>query len=418
MKDNAITYLLRLALVILLFRVTGAAGLGRFGLFISLAAVLTAICSLGLDGSFRKFAGKSEIIRSALAGNVLVISLVGVGIVCLVLPLFFQRLGEYHVLEYGSSMWGMIAVVIVPSVLLSVNRGFLEGVGAVRFAHYLAVAGSAALASLVVWYSLAGLLTAETAMAFYVLVTTVSGVALFLVIIHKSAWRLRIDFRLMFRTISGGFSRYARNFANVCLNYMDIIILAFILTSGEVGLYILVRTIVQLIMYAVSIYVKIPLTGDLTAFRPDNILPRHVRIAFSVSAVTGGAIMLTSWILLKWLIGPGFRETYLALLLLLPGTVLFAQSSLAAAGMPGRRIKTMTVINAFTGVVVLFFLCMFFIPVYGITGAALSFTTANIFIGIVNLFIYQRVTKIEFSDLFIIHTGELRYRFSDRARAG
>ena len=96
------------------------------------------------------------------------------------------------------------------------------------------------------------------------------------------------------------------------------------------------------------------------------------RGCFALSAVMGIGLLVVGWVLIPPLFGSDFRQSLPALLLLMPGTVLFCPTILLSAYLNGIQRQAVTTWVACGALVITLVLNVLLVPRLGIAGAALT----------------------------------------------
>jgi stage V sporulation protein B len=163
------------------------------------------------------------------------------------------------------------------------------------------------------------------------------------------------------------------------LNYrLDIFLVAFFLTTKEVGLYSVAVTAAELLGVVPTVlgWVILQRAAVLPSARASNVTSAATRLTSLVTLVGAFVLLLSGDTLIRLVFGQPFRSSALPLKLLLPGMWALGiwrnlTNDLAGRGYPEARSYT-----AGVAVVVTVALDLALIPRLGISGAALASTTA------------------------------------------
>jgi O-antigen/teichoic acid export membrane protein len=169
-------------------------------------------------------------------------------------------------------------------------------------------------------------------------------------------------------------------------NFIDVLLLAFLLPPEAVGIYFAATRILQFVVfvsYAASAataarFAEAKARGHLAHLRA--LVLRTARLASAATFVVGAGVLLAAPILLR-LFGPGFDASFGALAILVAGIVVYSACGPAedVLNMLGGERLCATV--AFTALLVAVLLILVLVPAFGIMGAAVAMATANILRG-------------------------------------
>ncbi|HEX2726442.1 MAG TPA: polysaccharide biosynthesis C-terminal domain-containing protein, partial [Beijerinckiaceae bacterium] len=169
-------------------------------------------------------------------------------------------------------------------------------------------------------------------------------------------------------------------------NFIDVLLLAFLLPPEAVGVYFAATRILQFVVfvsYAASAataarFAEAKAHGDVAHLRA--LVLRTARLASAATFVVGVGVLLAAPILLRFF-GPGFDASFGALAILVAGTVLYsacgpAEDVLNMLG--GERLCATIALSAFLAAVLLI---LVLVPPLGIIGAAVAMASANVLRG-------------------------------------
>jgi O-antigen/teichoic acid export membrane protein len=327
---------------------------------------------------------------------------VAIAISELLLPTIFATDGDQAI---SIGRWFMFTIVLV--VGLELTYGLLLGTqdfvvyNVLRFAQPLLVA----VAYAVLWWQ--DELTVEVAM---ITATIATGVAL-VGALARAARRIGVgppDFALGLHTLWYGARGQGSTVAANVTARLDVAMLPAFVSAANVGLYS-VATNVSLIVYQLS-NTFAGLVLPAAARDPER---GHVKVIGSLwaSLAVAGALALGLALLARPLLGlvygDDFRDASEPLLLILPGAVLFAGSSILGAGIYAAGRPFTATVTQVLGMLVTICGLFIFLRTGGITAAALVSTASYSTVFFAALIAYQRVTRVPWRE-FVPTPARLR----------
>jgi O-antigen/teichoic acid export membrane protein len=205
------------------------------------------------------------------------------------------------------------------------------------------------------------------------------------------------------RTLAYGTRAHGDAVAGQLNTRLDLVILPAYVAAAGVGLYSVaanVSLIVNQLAASLSVLV-LP-----SAARDQEGGPRKVILSLQATLLLAGVsavvLFVGAELALSTIYGDAFRGATDTLRLLLPGTVMYAGSTVLAAGLHGAGRPLRATLGQFAGAVVTLIGLIAFVPGGGITAAAAVSTVAYTTVFISNLLAYRRVTGLawrSFADL-------------------
>jgi O-antigen/teichoic acid export membrane protein len=314
---------------------------------------------------------------------------VAIGITQLLLPTIFAENGGEAV-DIGR--WFMFTIVLV--VGLELTYGLLLGTqdflvyNALRFAQPALVA----VAYVVLWSS--DDLTVRVAL---ISATIATGVVM-VVALARAVTRIGIgrpDWGLGLTTLWYGARGQGSTVAANVNARLDVAMLPAFVTAANVGLYS-VATNVSLIVYTLAntfAGLVVPAAASDSERAPVKVVG-SLWASVAVAAVLAIGLALLARPLLGAVYGDDFRDAADPLLLILPGAVLFAGSSILNAGIYAAGYPFTSTLTQVAGMVVTIVGLFVFLRTGGITAAALVSTASYSTVFFTSLIAYQRVARL------------------------
>jgi O-antigen/teichoic acid export membrane protein len=393
---SALTLVANLVTGVVSARALGPSGRGVFVALGTVAQLSGFLFAMGVAQSLSFYIARQprDGPRLLTTWAVMLVPLTAVAILIgeLLLPVIFED--DQSAIDLGR--WFLFSIVLV--IGLELNYGLLLGAqdffvyNVLRFLQPALIA----IAFLVLW----GLdeLTVESA-----LVAAILGSATALVAgLARSVARIGVgplDPRLGLASLWYGLRGQGSTLASNVTARLDVAMLPAFVSSANVGLYS-VATNTSLIVYQLSN----TFSGLVLPAAAQDQERAKIKVigALWASLLVAGVLALVLGVfarpLLGLVYGDDFREAAEPLLLILPGAVLFAASAILAAGVyAAGRPFTATAVQL-VGMIVTIVGLVIFLPVGGITAAALVSTASysTVFVGM--LLAYRTVAKLSWAD--------------------
>ncbi len=307
----------------------------------------------------------------------------------LLLPTIFATDGD-EAIDLGR--WYMFAIVLV--VGLELNYGLLLGTRDFLLYNALRLAPPVltTLALVVLWPL--DLLTVESA-----LLAAVGASSIALVIgMARAVARIGVGrprWHLGLTTLWYGVRGQGSTVANNVTARLDVAMLPAFVTAGSVGIYS-VATNVSLIVYQLSntfAGLVLPAAAHDRERGQLKVLG-SLWASLAIAGLTAAGLALFARPLLGLVYGDEFRDAAEPLLLILPGAVLFAASSILAAGLYAAERPFTATVCQLLGMVVSVVGLFLFLRTGGITAAALVSSVSYATICVATLIAYKRVSGL------------------------
>ncbi|MEA2331507.1 MAG: hypothetical protein QOH58_1645 [Thermoleophilaceae bacterium] len=317
------------------------------------------------------------------------LSAIAIAISELLLPTIFATDGDQAI---AIGRWFMFTIVLV--IGLELTYGLLLGTqdffvyNVLRFAQPVLVAA----ALVVLWWG--DVLTVEVAM---IAATAATGVVV-VAGVARAVGRIglgRPDPRLGLSTLWYGVRGQGSTVAANVTARLDVAMLPAFVSSASVGLYS-VATNVSLIVYQLA-NTFAGLVLPAAARDPERGSIKVVGslwAALAVAAVFALVLALFARPLLGLVYGDDFRDAAEPLLLILPGAVLFAGSSILSAGIYAAGRPFTSTLTQLLGMLVTIVGLFVFLRTGGIIAAALVSSASYAAVFLAALFAYKRVAHV------------------------
>jgi O-antigen/teichoic acid export membrane protein len=413
-RQVILTYLVRISLIpigllyaVITARWLGPEGLGVFAAIGAILGTAAQLGNLGLPISVSRFAAENERRVPALVANARwtgalsgVVFMVLLAVLYNLLPPVFGEVPRRLLLIAALALPLTFAGGQFQAVLLGRQRvreyNFMQAMDRV-----LLLAG-ATLVLVILGTGLEGLVLVTVAIA-------VIHYLVYHVVLWPASARLKPDFVLA-RSM-GGFS--GRAYVGTLLAYLvlrsDILLLSGMRGPEDTGLYaVAVRPVdFLLLLPAVAgtlLFPRIAARGDRESARFTATVARHVALFMFVACSLVAAI---AWWAVPLLFGAEYRASVPALWILLPGVWCMAVQGIVANDLGGRDYP-MAILGIWTALLTTNVgLNVWWIPRFGIAGAAASSSIAyGLALFLMGRYWLRRFSEIRATELFVLRRGE------------
>jgi O-antigen/teichoic acid export membrane protein len=393
---------------IIVSRLLGREGKGVYVAVATLPGMLAAIGLFGLPGAVNYFAGKGHSLSSLIRASYLytvVISVVLVAVVWVMLPVL-----EGSVLRAASLNDDLLRLILlsVPLGTLSAFGGsILYGRMAVRSYNLIQIAMAAVSLTCVIVLVGVFRLGVPGAVAGSIVVAAGTTV-LVMFATHRLAGRdtwgppapmrglAAYAARLYPGSITGFFSYRADNYL------IQALIVDPKQAAAMLGLYSMAVTMDELVFYVPDSITTLflPRVAGSTAEDSARMLGRVGRLTLLVTVGIAVCLVPAAYVGIH-LVLPAFEPCLPAFLVLLPGVISLSVAKVATSYVSGRGRPGLVSMGTLAALVLNVVLNLFFIPAFGIVGAALASLFSYTFQAVVALHFASRLSGQPILSLFV-----------------
>ncbi len=404
LTNSAGVLALHFVATILLSRWLLPEGKGIYALVILIPMTLARVASLGMPQALTHYVGKDESrVPALLAGATLVAAVAGGA--CIVAFAVVERSYPLAIFAHAPTPAKIAAVGIVPLLLwVQFASGLLLGLD--RQAAYRGVRLTEAVALLV---GVAALVVGRGYLVYGALgawlASQVAAAAVCLATLARyRLLRFRWDGALLLRCLRYGGAAWIGGMASYLLLRADLYLVNAYLGSEAVGHY-------SVAVALFTILFTLPLSGALAVLpqvtRTDAAEARRIT-ALTSRVITLACVVVASVSLLVapagvvLLFGEAFAPAIAPLLLLLPVFLLFGAGAIVHAAMQGMGDLRPYAYANLAGMVLNITLNLFWIPRWGLPGAAAASTIAYLLMAALQVAAYARRSGTPVRDLLIV----------------
>jgi O-antigen/teichoic acid export membrane protein len=231
-------------------------------------------------------------------------------------------------------------------------------------------------------------------------------------------FRIAYDSRLLSKYIWFGIRAISSRFVGLLNFRLDILVVLTLLGPTAVGLYSIAVLLTHALLYLPNALATSLLPVFSSGVRSEvvTLASRSIRMVFVTSATLAFGLALVAYFLLPML-GPTYSQAYSAVLVLLPGTVLYSHAAITNAYWDGyARRPQLNLFVAAVSLVLDLILLMALIPRLGILGASIASTVSYTLATVVSLWLYSRHSGATFASLLRVKASDVAFAYGHLVR--
>ena len=402
-----------LILAVVLARVLGPSGRGEFALAFLLPTVLILLVECGLESTGVYFTAKRKECAGRLLGSML--------LVCFIAGAFGIVAGWLTVVLYGGALFPgvsqqalFVSVWVIPGRLLAgLMRGLFLGGGYTREYCWLEFLQTPLwLLGVVILLCSVGLRVSGVMWASVFSFAAVGVLGLtWSLRMSSGARKIRAHWGVIRDTLSFGLRLQPASVLNF-LNYrLDILLLGHLSDQASVGFYVVAVALAEklwLLSRSMSIALFSSLSGDLHPGLRRDMTAKTARILLVFLVLVGISMALVAVPVINVLFGAEFSAASDALRALLPGVIMLGLAQVFGVDVTARGRPGLSSWTGLVGLLVNVGLNLWWIPRYGILGAAWASSVSYGVIFLQRLGLYIYFSKAEVWWLFRLRGDDIR----------
>lgn len=414
--SNIFTFALGLCASIIVARVLGPTNKGIYALIVLMPAILLKFGTLGIEASNVYFSGNRKYTISSIGSNSLFYGL-SLGFALIFIFWIVSKTEIYQNFISSKNLNASYIWLLMLTLPFSLVSGFFNSilVGREKVVQFncLRILGIC----LQVLFLVILLILLDLGVLGAVLVSVVVcpiNVALMIVFVNKiEKVKFSFNARLLSDSLKYGTKAYFGNLAQF-LNYrLDIFLVAYFLTTADVGYYALAVGIAEkLWMLPGSITtILFPRVSSIKIKDANNLTPRVSRNTLPIMLLLALGLLLICKPVIRIMYGSLYFPSVKPFMLLLPGIVALSVSKLFTADLAGRGKPEFGTLAAFISLAVNIPLNIYLIPRWGIAGAAFSSTVAYSLASLISLIAFLKISGNSLLDTLIIKKQDIQTYF-------
>jgi len=407
------TFAIGFAIQIVLARILGPSDRGVYALLILIPAISVMLSSLGIEIANVYFSANKKYKLRDIASNSLVTG-TGLG---LVVVLLFWGLSDVAAFQDFLRQKGIeptylwVAILALPFLLLQsfFSRILLGREEIVKF-NALNISQNVLQMALIALLMVGLAQGLRGAIWAYTITIIIIAILSILYVRRLTPVGLSINRNLLKESIRYGGIGYLGNAAQYLSYRIDIIIMAYFLSSAAIGYYsIAVGIAERLWMIPSSLAIVLfPRISAINDDKANELTPKVARHTLFIVFVFSLMLLVLGKPLILILFGADFMPSLAPLLILLPGVVAFSISKVISSDLSGRGKPVFGAIASFASLAVNIGLNLYLIPRWGISGAAFSSSVSYSMAAAVMIAAFVRLTQTPLSDVLLLKAGDVR----------
>lgn len=402
------------ATAIITARVLGPSGKGQLAILTLTAAIVVAVGGLGLGQAVVYYiAGRRRSLKEIASSSLLCHAVIGIIIAALLLLVAaFFRETIYTGLPYS---YILLVIALVPfMVITSSQLGVIQGLYKIPVYNFLHVLQPALFLILLVLLIIVGQGHLKGAIVAWGVAQTAIFLGTLIVVLRERGIGLSgINAGAIKGLLSFGAKSWVGNLLKSFTYRIDIFIVAYFLSSTDVGYYAVAVAVAEVIWRIPNAIqtVLFPRIASFDKADARRFTPIVCRQAVLLTGVACCLLLAIAGVLVPFVFGQAYSPSISPLAILIPGVFMFAIwkvliADFLAQGFPLRYSATAAV-----SVVTMVILDLVLIPRWGINGAALASTIAYTAATLLIVSWYIRITKNSLKGLLIPESGDfVRYK--------
>jgi len=395
---------------IIIARTLGPEGKGIYSLLLLVPTLLVTFGNAGIQIANVYYHGKKGAAISHLASNSiwasLVFGLLMFGLFTVSYPFIADRFFADVPTSYMLTVVGLVPFMLInayfANLLLAIKKIKLHNIAVTIQLTTLLLA--VVIMLLVYNAGLAALVTAIT------LNITTGAILMVAFLKRHNRFGFKYHKNLFKDTLKYGLKGY---FANVIqfLNYrLDLLLVSYFLGTISVGWYSIAVNFAEVLWYVPTslgtiLFPHIANSSEEQANIITSRLSRQTLLLMTIASL--GVGVLSPW-LIPFLFGPEFSPSISALLVLLPGVLIFSVAKIIGNDFSGRgKVGTNGVVSAIA-LAINITLNIILIPRMGIQGAALSSTISYSFATFLLIYLFSKYTHTKWTRILIPSRADIK----------
>ena len=371
---------LRLAVGVLTARVLGPSGRGLFFATVQTSGTATTACGLSVGEGLIYQIGKREIVSEQIFSAVLFLVLIFSALVLTLLALLLPILTTYFLSELPG-VYAPLLLILAPAMLTEyISFSALKGSKRFNLVNSLTIITRSntllcLVLSAVFWSPNLGVLLIAFTIGSWI------NALVFLVVLFDISNRcFSFPIRQMLSTIRYGAAVHVSTFITEAEYRLDIFILLYFLNAAAVGVYSIAVTLAQILWYVSNSIntVLFPYLVETDKEGRDHFTAVVIKYSFFLNFAILIPLVIFGMPLVTLLYGPLFAESYYLFLILVPGLLCDSVARNIAAWLKGSGQPLMLSWISAVTLMINIALNIYFIPRFGLSGAAISSTCSYV----------------------------------------
>ncbi|NQT04251.1 MAG: oligosaccharide flippase family protein [Planctomycetes bacterium] len=414
--SNVLTFILGLGTSIIIARVLEPTNKGIYALIVLMPTILLKFGTLGIEASNVYFSGNRKYTISSIGSNSLFYG-VTLGLALILIFWIVNTTEMYQNFINSKNLNTSYIWLLMLTLPFSLISGFLNSIliGREKVIQFncLSILGI----GLQVIFLFILLILLDLGVFGAIIVSVVIcpiNLVLMIVFVNKiEKVKFSFNARLLSDSLRYGTKAYFGNLAQF-LNYrLDIFIVAYFLTTTDVGYYALAVGLAEkLWMLPGSIAtILFPRVSSIKIQDANNLTPKVSRNTLFIMLLLALGLLFVCKPVIRIMYGFAYLPSVKPFMLLLPGIVALGVGKIFTADLAGRGRPEFGTLAAFVSLAINICLNIWFIPKWGIAGAAFASTIAYSLATLIALIAYLEISGNSLLDTLIIKKQDIQTYF-------
>jgi O-antigen/teichoic acid export membrane protein len=396
---------------IVIARVLGPTGKGIYALIMLVPSMLFLLGELGITMANVFYIGKKKIEISKLSYNSLIFGLIN-GLILVIIFLAIYPFIKDSVFKGVNPEYIYLILIIVP---FNLTTNYLSGI----LLGLLKIKQSCNIIIIKTIINTSGILIILFIFSGYIV-----DLIIFSVLLEISMF---VFYVLYIGKLTNFAKKYSWNSFKKCFNYgskgyladmfmffnyrLDIFMINFFIGVTAVGYYSLsvgLAEMIWIIPGTIS-FVLFPNVSSKSKKESAELTATTCRHSFFLSLILCSLAAFFSKYAIEILYGKSFLQSYLPLLILLPGILINSTGSLTSSYLCGIGKVIYSPIITSTMLVINITLNIILIPIYGIIGAAIASSICYSYGAILSVFFFLKHSDVKLKDIYIFNKGDILF---------
>jgi O-antigen/teichoic acid export membrane protein len=388
-------------------RALGPSGKGILGVLLGAYQIVVTILSLRVERAvvYYSAAEPDAISRTVTAALVLGFSAL---IVFLPLYSFIPESVKHYFFGGVSPDFVAVGMLYMPSIFLSLTIQALLA-GQRKFGSRLTFLSIVYGVRVVMAFTM--LILMEVSLMEFIVLSAVTefllyGSLLVYLFVHNT-WALHLKWNHLRSMIRYSMANFLGALAELIIISLPLFVLSVVRGSTEAGLFV-VATMMSTTLAYLANAIKVVVLPYAAASSSSVDETRILRVLLLIETVMAVGLVAVGRYVLIFLYGSQFEGSFFPAVLLIPGVIGATYYGVLIASIQGRGRPGLASLAALLGGCCAVGVSLTFIPKFGIDGAAIASTVANLASALAAIAIYWHLTRSPVGRLFFVEVGEAR----------
>jgi O-antigen/teichoic acid export membrane protein len=401
-STQIVVFISTLIFNILVARILGPSNQGVYALLLLIPIIAARFGHLGMDASNAFYAQSKDYSEADIISNSLILTAImaclGGLITVIYVSLFHIAFTQIHCI---------LLILTVSFLLKTLIQSFLMGRNEIKKHSTLLIADSLMQLCIILILIYTIGITPKIVLAVAVL-SSVLNILICFRYIKFPAIRFHTD---LFRNgLKYGSKSWINNLANTLIYRVDIFIIAYFLTSSEVGYYAIAVLLVEKIWFfnAAIGNALFPSVLKMGVKEGAALTAKIVRVNLLIALIGIAILFAIAKPLTQVLFGASYGPSFLPLVWLLPGVLFLSVPKILVWHFGAMNKMEFAYTSSITALIINVILNLILIPAHGIAGAAIATSISYLIYAIVNIHYYIKLTGISKTELMVVRIEDVK----------